>query len=127
MEKIVSESKDGILKLVRDGKVAVLYSPGFGAGWSTWNRDYGSEKIGTQMIFHPELVKMVEEGRRDEITTEVVERILNVKDEDDYGVCVLGVKDLVVTWIPEGQQFRITEYDGSESIRFPQHDSWMIA
>jgi len=22
-------------KLIRDGKVAVLYSPGYGAGWST--------------------------------------------------------------------------------------------
>lgn len=26
-------------KLIRDGKVAVLVSPGFGAGWSTWNGD----------------------------------------------------------------------------------------
>ena len=23
-----------------DGNVAVLYSPGFGAGWYTWNTDY---------------------------------------------------------------------------------------
>ena len=23
-------------KVIRDGKVAVLYSPGYGAGWSTW-------------------------------------------------------------------------------------------
>ena len=26
-----------IEKVVRDGKVAVLVSPGYGAGWSTWN------------------------------------------------------------------------------------------
>ena len=26
-----------VTKVIRDGKVAVLYSPGFGAGWSTWN------------------------------------------------------------------------------------------
>ena len=24
-------------KLIKNGKVAVLYSPGFGAGWFTWN------------------------------------------------------------------------------------------
>ena len=24
-------------KCIRDGKVAILYSPGYGAGWSTWN------------------------------------------------------------------------------------------
>ncbi len=28
-----------IQKLSQDGKVAVLYSPGFGAGWYTWNTD----------------------------------------------------------------------------------------
>ena len=26
-------------KYIKDGKVAVAYSPGFGAGWSTWNDD----------------------------------------------------------------------------------------
>ena len=29
--------KRHIEKVVRDGKVAVLVSPGYGAGWSTWN------------------------------------------------------------------------------------------
>ena len=24
-------------KVIRDGKVAVLYSPGYGAGWYSWN------------------------------------------------------------------------------------------
>ena len=27
-------------KVIRDGKVAVLISPGYGAGWSTWSSDY---------------------------------------------------------------------------------------
>lgn len=27
-------------KVIRDGMVAVIYSPGYGAGWSSWNRDY---------------------------------------------------------------------------------------
>ena len=26
-------------KVIRDGKVAVIISPGFGAGWSTWADD----------------------------------------------------------------------------------------
>ena len=34
-------------KLERDGKVAILYSPGYGAGWSTWNDDNDGE------YFHP--------------------------------------------------------------------------
>lgn len=27
-------------KVIKDGKVAVLYSPGFGAGWFTWNNHH---------------------------------------------------------------------------------------
>ena len=33
-------------KVIRDGKVAVLYSPGFGAGWSTWSRGGGGGGAG---------------------------------------------------------------------------------
>ena len=25
-------------KAINDGMVAILYSPGFGAGWSSWNQ-----------------------------------------------------------------------------------------
>jgi acetyl-CoA acetyltransferase len=39
-------------KVIRDGKVAILYSPGFGAGWSTWN-SYSNE-----MIFDPDIVNV---------------------------------------------------------------------
>ena len=45
-------------KVVRDGKVAVLISPGFGAGWSTWADDEISEFV----LFHKDLVEMAEEG-----------------------------------------------------------------
>jgi hypothetical protein len=31
-------------KYIKDGKVAVLYSAGYGAGWSTWNYD-GFESV----------------------------------------------------------------------------------
>jgi hypothetical protein len=41
-------------KLIRDGKVAVLYSPGFGAGWSTWNQEL------PELVFNPVIVDFVE-------------------------------------------------------------------
>ena len=47
-----------------NGKVAVLISPGFGAGWYSWNTEY------PQMIFDPAIVKMLEgypDGCRSEI------------------------------------------------------------
>lgn len=92
-------------KEIRDGKVAVLVSPGFGAGWSTWN---GIKEL----IFHPEIVKLVEQERYEEITEEFCQELLNT---DDY-ICVLGVNDLTIAWLDEGTHFIINEYDGYESI-----------
>lgn len=95
-------------KVIKDGKVAILYSPGFGAGWSTWNDD----TVGQKMIFHPKLVELVEEDRQNEITEEFVQTLFNTKDY----ICILGASDLRITWLPEGTSFYIDEYDGSESI-----------
>lgn len=46
-------------KVIRNGKVAVLVSEGFGAGWYSWNREY------KELLFHPKLVEMVEQGRNE--------------------------------------------------------------
>lgn len=93
-------------KVIRDGKVAVLISRGFGAGWSTWN---GDKK---ELLFDPEIVSLVEQRRNSEITEDLVKKILKTDDH----VCVLGAKSLSVEWIPVGTSFYINEYDGSESI-----------
>jgi hypothetical protein len=45
---------ENLKKVIRDGKVAVLYSPGFGAGWYSWNSSV------PQCLFSPEIVAMVE-------------------------------------------------------------------
>jgi hypothetical protein len=102
-------------KLVRDGKVAVIYSPGFGAGWSTW--DHGN--YGSELIFDPMLAAYVDEGKMDEAGTYIAMRF--------PGVYKGGVEDLAVTWVPVGTAFRIHEYDGSESIEVKEHLDWIIA
>jgi len=102
-------------KLVRDGKVAVLVSPGFGAGWSTWNQtEYGHE-----MIFDPVLAAYVDEGKIEEAKTYVSMRFPEAYDG--------GVDDLVVHWVPVGTAFRIHEYDGSESIEVKEEMDWVVA
>jgi hypothetical protein len=88
-------------KVIRDGMVAILYSPGYGAGWSTWGG-------GPEMVFDPEIVELVEQNRHDEISDLVESRGL-----DFY--CG-GASDLRIMWLPEGTAFRITEYDGNESV-----------
>jgi len=38
-------------RVIRDGRVAVVYSPGFGAGWSTWaHGEHGNELVFSESI-----------------------------------------------------------------------------
>jgi hypothetical protein len=104
-------------KCVRDGKVAVLYSPGFGAGWSTWNDDEYRE-----FLLHDEkLVELVENKQQDKIE----EYVKSVYPGEH--VCVLGADQLRVVWIYPGTQFLISDYDGSESIQYKDDVYWSVA
>ena len=93
-------------KVIRDGNVAVLYSPGYGAGWYSWNTDY------PQCLFHPKIVELVESDKREEITAELCNKLFKA----DY-FCEIGASDLKIQWLPEGTNFNIDEYDGAESIQ----------
>jgi len=100
-------------KLIEDGMVAVLYSPGFGAGWYTWNYEY------PEILFDPAIVKFVEKEKFDELATYV-----ELKYPDIFKG---GMEDLKVEWIPEGTLFKVKEYDGSESLELKESDDWLVA
>lgn len=109
-----------IPKFIKDGKVAVLYSPGFGAGWSSWCRDEDAEKV----LFDPEIVaiyiSVTDEKQRDEM--------IKAYCEDKYpDMYIGGLRDLEVAWLPIGTHFQIHEYDGSESIDIRDEMEWTIA
>lgn len=93
-------------KVIKDGKVAVLISSGFGAGWYTWNSEY------KELLFSPKLVEMVEANRQNEITEDWVKQELGISD-----IYCGGASDLTIMWLKEGTAFIVEEYDGSESIR----------
>jgi len=99
-------------KVIREGKVGVLISTGFGAGFSTWG--YPEEAI-----FNPTLIELVENEKWQEAID-----YCESTWEDGYSG---GVQDLVVVWVPEGTKFQITEYDGSESIEFLEDINWITA
>lgn len=105
--------KKNINKLVDNGKVAVLYSPGFGAGWSTWNREV------PDLMFDPAIVKFVENDQWAELHTYVTLKY--------PGIYTGGMKELAVAWIPQGTLFRIGEYDGAESIEIQEDTKWIMA
>ncbi len=89
-------------KLIKDGQVAVLVSPGFGAGWSTWN------SMHTGLVFDHEIVDALLAGDREQ-AGKIAER----KYPDAY---LGGLRDLCVRWVGVGSSFEITEYDGSETL-----------
>jgi len=99
-------------KVIKDGKVGVLVSPSFGAGFSTWGYP-------TEAIFDPTLIELVENQKIQEAVD-----YCETKWEDVYSG---GVQDLKVAWIPEGTKFQITEYDGSESIELLDEVNWIKA
>ena len=105
-------------KLIQDGRVAVIYSPGFGAGWSTWNTEYGEE-----LLFDPGLADLIiNQGPWDQVEAYVA--YITLKYPDAYQG---GVRSLEVKWVPEGTQFRIEEHDGSERVVLFDEDDWITA
>lgn len=105
-------------KVIEDDCVAVLYSPGFGAGWYTWNREY------PQCLFDPDIVELV----RKEASPEEIERVAREKwaQGDDY-FYPGGADNLRIEWIREGMRFWIDEYDGSEQIITENRQEWLTA
>lgn len=102
-------------KVIRDGKVAVLYSPGYGAGWTTW--EYNS-KLHEVMLFHPLIVEKVESGKERDIDGDwLVENF----GKDFKGIYCGGANQLEIKWLPEGTAFMIDEYDGFETIITTDH------
>ena len=100
-------------KVIRDGKVAVIYSPGFGAGWYTWSDHH------KPLLFDPEIVAAVEAGDAD---------AAKARAEAVYPDGYYGSSDcLSIKWLDEGTVFRIDEYDGSEAVVIREDDDWIVA
>jgi hypothetical protein len=100
-------------KLIIDGKVAVLYSPGYGAGWYSWNLEH------PEIVFDSAIVKLVESEKFNELET-----YMTLKYPDMY---LGGMRDLVIKWLPLGTKFRIDEYDGNESVEILGDIDWLEA
>jgi hypothetical protein len=94
-------------KVERDGLVAVIISPGYGAGWSTWADD--SEKA----LFSPEIVEWIEAGKPG-LDPDDCWKELDIFQEYGY---TGGLRDVVIVWLPKGTQFLVDEYDGNETLR----------
>lgn len=80
----------------------VLISPGFGAGWSTWNY--------IDLAVDPDIIKAFEMGLSEESMCSYIQ---SLGYEKPY---MGGYVACEIVEIPEGTRFKIIEYDGSEYI-----------
>lgn len=99
-------------KVIRDGLVAVIYSPGFGAGWYSWHDI-------KELLFDPEVVAMIEAGQ--------VEDRLDAYLQEKYPDRSITYDNPHIAWVPEGTQFRIKEYDGAESVVIYDPENYITA
>ena len=99
-------------KLIKDGMVAVVICPGYGAGFSTWyNEVYPMDK---------DMAEAVLAGSENLVITAFRKMV----PEDDL---VNDYRELDVVWVPVGTKFIIREYDGHESIQTFDDIDWMTA
>lgn len=96
-------------KIVRDGKVAVAVSGGFGAGWSTWNDVNPMDARFNQLFL---------DGKIDAAKA--------LCEELDLGYAG-GAVDVEIEWVPVGTRFVIFEYDGSEGLMALDSFDWLTA
>ena len=104
-----------MVKIEKDGKVAVLYSPGYGAGWSTWAADSEKETL----CMDARIVGPFLAGDRDGAVSAAKEILPDFYTD--------GASDLEVVWVEKGKAFEITEYDGSESVHVLGERTYLVA
>ena len=117
------ETRGQLLK--QEEGVFVVLSPGYGAGWSTWNDFSAVDPIINLMV-----LTLKEE---DKVEVENVKELYQAlradfPDYDDY-ICVGSTLDnLEIKTISDKAKFRVLEYDGNEYIEhigYEEDDLWL--
>lgn len=88
-----------------EGLVGVIISPGFGAGFHSWNDIPG-------LCFDKDIIQMIIEDK----SIQELADFVKAKYEHTGYVSTLGLAQAEVHWVKPGAQFFIDEYDGFESI-----------
>lgn len=113
----------------------ILYSPGFGAGWTTWNSS--KPEVAKYMLEYKPIIDFLEKGNK--FTNEdccdydndgkihpLLKQLQKECEEkfDESYICVLGADQLRVAEV--SGLVRIKDYDGSESIEEQgECEGWM--
>ena len=103
------------------GRIAVLVSSGWGLGWFC---DHGCE----QLVYDPKIVRWVLDGYPETQRGSIVAHVQAILAQQATPVVsVSDIKELDVVWLPPGEQFIITSYDGMESVISKSDTQWLTA
>lgn len=123
--------------------VAVVYAPGFGAGWSTWGAANATDgRIVNWLLEHynyyiPTDKDAVEEGSiircgryEGEVNEEEVKKLEKFCIEQcgySSNQYYRGGRELDIAWVKRGTRYHIEEYDGRETVREIDDSFWYTA
>ena len=98
--------------------VKILFRPGYGSGWYSWNTQY------PELMRDERVIQWIEDGQDPDERAELVSYL-----ETKYPEIYIGsnLDELEIALIPKGTLFRIKEYDGSESLELRDKVDWHIA
>lgn len=90
-----------------DGKVAVLYTGSYGAGWYSWNTG------NPELLFDKDIVQaLLKEDRN---------AVIKIAAEKYPEMYTGGSGNLCIEWLDPGCCFDITCFDGKEEIQILGH------
>ena len=89
----------------------ILYSPGYGAGWSTWNRGEGHDAM---LTWEP-IIEAIESGEALTEAHPAVQSLIALFAKEELDPPYLGGLGQLEVRVVTGP-FRVEEYDGSEHV-----------
>lgn len=107
----------------KNGKIGVLVSPGYGAGWSTWNNaELAYDKRVVEFwLSHKddkEFMRTVGDDGYYNCESNAYKEARNFFNSIGYAKCpyMVGFSSIVLMFVPRGIPWRILEYDGDEEL-----------
>jgi hypothetical protein len=111
----------------KHGNVAVVISPGYGGGWSTWMDIDPSNAVVAFVVLTGGKATIHGAVKDDPEHSIVVDNGLGWMYLEWYERGNMRGEDLRISWLSPGTAYQVSEYDGSESLETRDNMNWHVA
>ena len=102
----------------------ILYSPGYGAGWSSWVNVYSSKEVKLFMLEYQPFITALENDEK--LNEEQFLEDFKKQFPNQWIPYTGGMNQLEIMEVPDGMRVKINEYDGNESVEVEgEFDDWL--